>query len=72
MEKAPNRGSADVYVDGVKKATVNTYSSTTAHRVIVWQTVLAAGAHVVKVVNRATAGHPRIDLDAVLNPAGVH
>ena len=72
MEKAANRGKVDVYVDGVRKATVNTLSSTTLHRQVVWQAMLKPGTHVVKVVNKATAGHPRIDLDAVLNPAGAY
>jgi hypothetical protein len=72
MEKAANRGSADVYVDGVKQATVNTHSSTTVHREVVWQKTLKAGTHTVRVVNDASAGHPRIDVDAVLNPAGDH
>ena len=67
MEKAPNRGAAAVYVDGVLKATINTYSATTRHSVIVWQTELAGTAlHTLKVVNKATAGHPRMDIDAIL------
>ena len=66
MEKAANRGKADVYVDGVKKATIDTHSLTTRHRMVVWQTVFASGTHTIRVVNKATAGHPRIDLDAVL------
>src|SRR5947209_5282302 len=66
MEKAANRGSADVYVDGVRKATINTTASTTAHRQIVWQATLPAGSHQVRVVCDATAGHPRIDVDALL------
>jgi len=45
-------------------------SSTTLHREVVWQETLKAGTHTVRVVNKATAGHPRIDVDAVLNPAG--
>ncbi|HEY0487589.1 MAG TPA: hypothetical protein VGD72_15185 [Mycobacteriales bacterium] len=67
MEQAANRGSADVYVDGVREATVGTYSATTRHRRVVWQALLPAGTHTVDVVNRATAGHPRIDLDVVLH-----
>jgi hypothetical protein len=66
MEKAPTRGSAQVFVDGVLKATVNTNSATTQHRQVVWQALLPAGQHLVRVLNLASAGHPRIDLDAVL------
>lgn len=67
MAKGPSRGSADVYVDGVKVATVNTYSTTVQNRVIVYDRWMAEGTHTVKVVNLATSGHGRIDLDAVLN-----
>jgi len=67
MEKAANRGSAKILVDGVLRATVDTSSPTTMHRQVVWQALLPAGRHTVKVVNSATAGHPRIDLDLVLN-----
>jgi hypothetical protein len=67
MEKAPDRGSASVYVDGALKATVNTYRAIKQHRAIVWQTELSGTAlHTLKVVNKATAGHPRIDVDAIL------
>jgi hypothetical protein len=66
MEKAPNRGSAQIFVDGVLKATVNTNSASTQHRQVVWQGLLPEGQHLVEVVNLASAGHPRIDLDAVL------
>jgi hypothetical protein len=66
MEKAANRGSADVYVDGVFRKTINTNASTTKHRVVVWQGIYKLGTHTLRVVNRGTPGHPRIDLDAVL------
>ena len=66
MEKAPNRGEAEIYVDGVYETTINTYSTTTEHRVIVFDVGLSAGPHTITVVNKATPGHPRIDLDAVL------
>lgn len=70
MEKAANRGSADVYVDGVYRKTINTNSSTTKHRVVVWQAIYKPGPHTLRVVNKGTPGHPRIDLDAVLLCSG--
>ena len=66
MAKGPTRGSAKVYVDGILKATVNTYATSAQSRVIVFERSIPAGTHRVKVVNVATPGHPRIDLDAVL------
>jgi hypothetical protein len=66
MAKGPNRGKAAVYVDGTWKKTINTYATEYRHRVIVFDTWLDAGPHTVTVVNKATRGHPRIDIDAVL------
>jgi hypothetical protein len=63
--KGPSRGSAQVFVDGVLKATVNLNASSTVARPQVyafnWST---NGAHTIKVVVVGTAGHPRIDVDA--------
>jgi hypothetical protein len=66
MEKAPNRGAAQVLVDGVQKATVDTYAAATTHRSVVWNYQMPVGRHTVQIVNAGTAGRPRIDLDAVL------
>ncbi|MEQ6902507.1 hypothetical protein [Nocardioides sp. YIM 152588] len=66
MAKGPRRGAADVYVDGVKRATVRTHAAKVRNRVVVFDRWMPAGTHTVRVVNRATRGHPRIDLDAVL------
>ena len=66
MAEAPDRGSARVYIDGKLTATVHTHASTVKNRMIVWQHALGRGTHRVKVVNVASKGHPRIDLDAVL------
>jgi hypothetical protein len=67
MEKAPNRGKFTLVVDGANRGTIDTYAATATHRIIVWAgRVSAAGHHTVTIVNQATAGRPRIDLDAVL------
>jgi hypothetical protein len=63
--RGPTRGSADVYVDGVKKATVNLYAAANSAR----QIVFAAnwtwnGSHTIKIVCLGTAGHARVDVDA--------
>ena len=63
--KATTRGSFKVYVDGVYKATVSTYATTTRYRQIVYQFAWSTpGTHKVKVVISGTSGHPRVDLDA--------
>jgi bacillopeptidase F len=48
--KGRSQGMADVYVDGVKKATVNNYASAASYKVARTVSGLAAGKHVLKVV----------------------
>ena len=68
MPQANNRGSAAVYVDGVRKSTVNTYAVSPVNGEITYQIPLAGlASHTIKIVNLATAGHRRIDLDATIN-----
>ena len=45
---------------------MDTFDSARAHRQIVWETGLSSGTHTIKVVNLATPGHPRIDIDGVV------
>lgn len=66
MSQGPSRGRADVYVDDVRVATVDTHRATARNRVVVWEGRFDPGPHVLRVVNRATPGHPRITLDAFL------
>ena len=63
--KAATRGSFKVYVDGVYKGTISTYSATTRYRQVVYQFSWATpGTHKIKIVVSGTAHHPRVDLDA--------
>ena len=65
--KAAGRGSFRVYIDGVLKATVSAYSTTTAYRQVVYQfTFPVRGTHTMKIYVLGTAGHPRVDIDAFL------
>lgn len=67
MEKAPNRGRIQILVDGVRRASPDTYSAKPKHRSVVWiSTLRGSGSHTVTVVNLATAGRPRVDVDAML------
>jgi hypothetical protein len=66
MATGPARGRADIYLDGVRRATIDTYAPTNGNRVYVWDSgSLSKGSHVIKVVNRATPGRPRIDINAM-------
>jgi Divergent InlB B-repeat domain len=64
--KGSTRGSFKVYLDGVYKTTVNTYITTpNQNAIILWQKGFSTvGTHTLKIVNLATSGHPRIDVDA--------
>jgi hypothetical protein len=67
--RSPVRGTAYVYLDGgrTRAATINLHSTTIHRRQIVfthsWPT---PGAHTIRIVCAGTAGHPRIDVDALL------
>lgn len=65
MHTGPARGKFQVLVNGVKVATVDTYAATDQPRTIVWQRAIKA-TDTVKIVNLATPGRSRIDLDGVL------
>jgi WD40-like Beta Propeller Repeat len=66
-DEGSTHGSAKVYVDGVLRKTVNTQTSANKNRVVVfkygWTT---DGFHTMKIVNLATAGHPRVNVDGFL------
>ncbi len=70
VEKNSNRGTANISVDGGAATAVNTQASSPTHRVIVWQKTLGVGTHTVKVTNAGTAGHSRVDVDAVMLTVG--
>lgn len=67
MAKGPGRGQAAIYFDGVYATTVDTYASVNTNRVVVWDKgLVGTGNHTIKVVNLATAGRSRVDVDALL------
>jgi hypothetical protein len=74
MAMGPGRGRASIRVDGKWLMNVDTFASVNTNRVVVFQLGMTAGVHTVAIVNQATPGRPRIDLDAILintdNPAG--
>ena len=66
METAPNRGKLQILMDGVLRATPDTYAATATHRKVVWIGTPGTGVHTITVKNLATSGRPRIDVDAFL------
>ena len=63
VDRAALRGKVTISVDGAKAVLVD-LKGTTAHRYIAWRWSGASKTHTVKVTVLATAGRPRIDLDA--------
>jgi hypothetical protein len=65
--KGANRGKAQVYVNGVLKATIDLYSPTTLKQRVVWSanyTTSATRTITIKVLG--TPGRPRIDVDGFI------
>ena len=66
MALGPGRGRASIRVDGVWLANIDTFAAVNTNRVVVFQRMMPAGTHTLTIVNLATPGRPRIDLDAVM------
>ena len=64
--KASSRGSFKVYIDGHLKATISAHGSTAYRQVLYQYSWSSPGTHTIKIVLKGTAGHPRVDFDAVL------
>ena len=63
----PTRGSATVWVDGVRAGSVSLYASSTSYRKVVWNKSWPdVGSHRVAFVVNGTSGHPRVDIDAII------
>lgn len=67
MAKGPARGVASILVDGVPSKTVDTYAPANTNRIVVWTYAFSGSAnHTIRVVNLATPGRARIDIDAYI------
>ena len=65
--KAYNRGKAQVFVNGVLKATVDLYSAATKKRVVVWsQTYTTSATRTITIKVLGTAGRQRVDVDGFI------
>jgi hypothetical protein len=63
--KGPTRGKVEVWIDGVRKTTLNLYTSGTHYRQLVYQTSWpTAGTHTIRIRVLGTSGRPRVDFDA--------
>jgi len=64
-QRGPDRGQADILVDGKKVASIDLHAATLQERRVVF-TVRWSGlaTHTISVVVAGTQGRPRVDLDA--------
>ncbi len=63
----PNRGKAQVFVNGTKVATVDLRSSTYKNRQVVWvRSWSSTASRTVTIRVMGTSGRPRVDLDAII------
>jgi hypothetical protein len=68
--KGPMYGSIDVYVDGTLWKTLKCSAPVLARRQVIFRystLVLTNSTHTVRIVNDATAGHPKIDIDGFIS-----
>jgi hypothetical protein len=63
----PTRGKADIFIDGTFVVRIDTYSTIWSVRRVLFERAWSTSAsHTIEIRNRGTAGHPRIDLDALV------
>jgi hypothetical protein len=63
--KGPNRGEAEIYIDGELAATVDLNAADHTYRYVAYtRTWSSVGTHTIRVVAVGTPGHPRVDVDA--------
>lgn len=66
-DAGPDRGAAQVLIDGVVRATPTEYAATATPRRLVYAINWSAqGRHTITIVVAGTAGHPRVDVDAFI------
>jgi glucose/arabinose dehydrogenase/PKD repeat protein len=64
--KAPTRGKAQIFINGVLKATVDLYASTVLKQHVIWQTSGGVATRTIMIKVLGTAGRPRIDVDGFI------
>lgn len=71
--RGKDRGKAEVYVDGLRRGTVDLYASSTQTRRIVFAANLSPGTHTIKIKvlgkhgSKATAGYVDVDAFTIVN-----
>jgi hypothetical protein len=66
MANGPGRGSAEVHVDGAMVGTLDTNAAANDNRRVMFDWKMTAGVHSLTIVNSASLGQARIDIDAFM------
>jgi hypothetical protein len=67
MPVSSTRGSFAITVDGVSHGTVSAYATSARSRQVLWRATFPTSVtRTIEIRNLGTAGHSRVDLDAVL------
>jgi hypothetical protein len=62
----PDQGAAKVYIDGTLVATIDTHAASLVFRRVAFaRTWASSGYHTIRIVVVGSAGHPRVDVDAL-------
>ena len=65
-DRATDRGSARIYIDGMLRATVNMQGTKVNRLIASARGFPTYGNHTIRVEVVGTAGHPRVDVDAFI------
>jgi hypothetical protein len=66
--RGPARGTAAVYLDGAFAGRINLFATVRQDRRVVFARGWASsGTHRIRIVNKASVGHPRVDVDAFVS-----
>ncbi|HEY6015076.1 MAG TPA: phosphodiester glycosidase family protein, partial [Candidatus Limnocylindrales bacterium] len=69
---SPVRGRAQVWIDGTLSGTVDTHRPASAARLMVFtRSTMSSGHHTIEIRALGTAGHPRVDIDALVTMSPV-
>lgn len=63
--RSTTSGKATITIDGVLKATIDTYATTSAYRQTLATITIPYGKHTITITNLATTDRPRLILDAL-------
>jgi hypothetical protein len=65
VNRTSTSGKIDIYVDAVKRATIDTKTSGSSYRQMIWTMSTGSGRHSVAVINTGAAGRSGVNIDGI-------